>query len=59
MDKRDILIKISQLTNKWKGKVPEENTNMWWRYRADQIYCRSLMNKLKKFGENETQKTLV
>jgi len=43
----DILNKIQQLTDKWKDKVPEKYTNEYWRYRADQIFYRTLKNKLK------------
>ena len=47
MNKQEILIKINTLVNKWKDKVPEKDTNMWWRYRADQNLYLALKNKLK------------
>lgn len=43
-----IIKKMQELEDKWKNKpVPEKYTNEWWRYRANQIYYRSLKNKLK------------
>lgn len=51
ISKQEILIKVNTLISKWKDKVPEKFSAEWWRYRADQIYFRSLSNELKKFGK--------
>ena len=52
MNKQDILIKIRDLTIKWKDNVPPKSSNEWWRYRADQLRLQSLNKELKKFGKN-------
>jgi len=42
MNKYQILTKIAELIKKWKNNVPEKDTNMWWRWRADQALKRKL-----------------
>lgn len=38
---------MARLVNKWKDKIPEKNTNDYWRYRADKSYYLALKSKLK------------
>jgi len=44
----EIKQKIAILVAKWKDKVPEKNTDKYWRYRADQSLYKMLKGKLKK-----------
>jgi hypothetical protein len=47
----ELQTKINNLIKKWKDKVPEKNTNEWWRYRADQslyVFLKSKLDSLTK-----------
>lgn len=42
---------MKALVTKWKGNKPERNSDIWWRYRADQslyIFLKSKLDSLNK-----------
>ncbi len=46
--------RMAELVKKWKDKVPEKNTNEWWRYRADQSLYYTLKSKLNSPKNDKT-----
>ena len=47
----EIQSEMAKLVEKWKDKVPEKNTNIWWRYRADQSLYVFLRSKLASLSQ--------